>query len=122
VIEYGDEEYAPGVFDPPITVWGSSQRASAFSFESLRNPEVKNLTATTLGGKVVGGSSAINGMFFDRPSKFDWDAYAEVGGPEFDEFEEKWDWEGIFPYYRKVRSPVFPSSQSRSSDWNDLKD
>ena len=55
----------------------------------------------------MGGSSGINGMFFDRPSRFDWDAYAEVGSPEFDGHEEKWNWEGVFPYYRKVEIIAF---------------
>jgi choline dehydrogenase-like flavoprotein len=94
-----------------MTVWGSSERASSFSFESLPNPEVKNLSATTLGGKLVGGSSGVNGMFFDRPSRFDWDAYVGVGSPEFDEHEEKWDWESIFPYYRKVQCFSIPKKQ-----------
>lgn len=72
-------------------------------FQSLPNPEVKNKTATVLAGKVVGGSSAINGMFFDRGSRFDYDAWLQAGSPEFDESEYKWDWDGLFPYFKKVR-------------------
>jgi hypothetical protein len=41
-------------------------------------------------------------MFFDRPSRHDWDAFAEAGRPEFDESEDKWDWNSIYPYYKKV--------------------
>jgi choline dehydrogenase len=76
--------------------------ASRFDVPSLPNPEVKNKIAAAAGGKVVGGSSAINGMFFDRPSRFDHAAWAQVGSPEFDSSLHKWDWNGIFPSFKKV--------------------
>jgi choline dehydrogenase len=41
-------------------------------------------------------------MVFDRPSRFDFVAWARAGSPEFDASEHKWDWEGILPYYKKV--------------------
>ena len=106
-MEYGEIEYAPGVFDPPQIIWGgSSAGAGSFVFQSLPNPDVKNGTASVLVGKTVGGSSAINGMFFDRPSRFDFEAWSEAGRPEFNSSEDKWDWDGIFPYYKKVREQV----------------
>ncbi|KAF2873232.1 hypothetical protein BDV95DRAFT_490607 [Massariosphaeria phaeospora] len=104
VVEYGDIAYAPGVFDPPDTVWGGAStapRPGIFSFQSLPNSEVKNRTAVVLAGQTVGGSSAVNGMFFDRGSRFDYDAWARAGSPEFDASEHKWDWQGLFPYFRK---------------------
>ena len=55
-------------------------------------------------GKVVGGSSAINGMFFDRASRFDFDSWDQAGSPEFDGLETKWNWNATFPFYKKVRS------------------
>jgi choline dehydrogenase-like flavoprotein len=104
VVEYGEIEYAPGIFDPPQIVWGgSSNGASTWAFESLPNPDVKNKTAVVLVGKVVGGSSAVNGMFFDRPSSFDFEAWHQAGSPEFDSSEDKWDWDGIFSYFKKAR-------------------
>jgi choline dehydrogenase-like flavoprotein len=71
-------------------------------FFSLPNPEVNNQAGIVFAGKVVGGSSAINGMFFDRPSSLDFEAYAQVGSPEFDSSPDKWDWNGIFSYFKKV--------------------
>lgn len=104
MIEYGQVEYAPGGFDPPQTVWGGSNpnQASTWAFTSLPNPEVKNKTASVFAGKVVGGSSAVNGMFFDRGSRFDYDAWDEVGSPEFDSHKVKWNWKEIFPFFKKV--------------------
>ncbi|KAK4149017.1 hypothetical protein C8A00DRAFT_38399 [Chaetomidium leptoderma] len=95
VVEYGDIEYGPGSYDPPAA------GASTWTFTSLPNPEVNNKTAFVAAGKVVGGSSVVNGMFFDRGSRFDYDSWAEAGGQEFDRSDIKWDWGGIFPYFKK---------------------
>ncbi|KAK4245700.1 GMC oxidoreductase [Corynascus novoguineensis] len=102
VIEYGDVQYAPGTFDPP-TDWITPHpdAAATWSFNSLPNPDMANTTAFVKAGQVVGGSSAVNGMFFDRGSRFDYDAWAEVGGPEFEQSSDKWDWAGIFPFFKK---------------------
>ncbi len=99
VIEYGTIENAPGVFDPP-TVWigPAPDAATAWTFSSLPNPEVNNKTAFVQAGQVVGGSSAVNGMFFDRPSRFDLDSWAEVSGPEY----ASWRWQKVFPFYKKA--------------------
>ncbi|KAK0622682.1 GMC oxidoreductase-like protein [Immersiella caudata] len=103
VIEYGRVEYAPGAFDPPQTVWGGSNpnQASTWRFQSLPNPNVNDKVATVLAGKVVGGSSAVNGMYFDRPSRFDHDAWDRAGSPEFDASKIKWNWDSIFPFFKK---------------------
>jgi choline dehydrogenase-like flavoprotein len=105
VVEYGEVEYARGVFDPPDIEFAgvsTARRPGSFNYQSLPNKEVNNKTASVLTGKAVGGSSTINGMFFDRPSRFDLDAWAEATSPEFDASEHKWNWEGVFPYYKKV--------------------
>ncbi|KAH7371386.1 GMC oxidoreductase-like protein [Pyrenochaeta sp. MPI-SDFR-AT-0127] len=112
VVEYGEIQYAPGIFDPPDTVWGGpGARADSWTFSSLPNPEVKNKTAFVFAGKTVGGSSSVNGMFFDRGSRFDYDAWARAGSPEFDESEHKWDWEGLFPYFKKSVTFTPPSAK-----------
>ena len=54
-----------------------------------------------LAGQVVGGSSAVNGMFFDRPSRYDFEAWDRINGDG--DGEERWDWDSIFPFFRKVR-------------------
>lgn len=107
VIEYGDVQYGPGTFDPP-TDWITPHpdAAATWSFNSLPNPDMANTTAFVKAGQVVGGSSAVNGMFFDRGSRFDYDAWTEVGGPEFEQSNDKWDWEGIFPFFKKVSADI----------------
>lgn len=104
-MECGDVEYARGVFDPPDIMFGAvstEPRPATFNFQSLPNLHVNNKTALVLAGQTVGGSSSVNGMAFDRPSRFDHDAWAAVNSPAFDASSHKWDWDGIFPYFKKV--------------------
>ncbi len=104
VVEYGVIEYAPGIFDPPQIIWGGVQTlATTWEFNSLPIPAVENKTALVFVGQVVGGSSAVNGQFFDRGTVHAFDAISQAGSPEFDSSPYQWDWNGIFPFFKKVR-------------------
>lgn len=48
-----------------------------------------------LAGKVVGGSTAVNGQFFDRGAAEDYDRWESLGNPG-------WNWNALFPYFKKV--------------------
>ncbi|KAL2152881.1 hypothetical protein VTH82DRAFT_4036 [Thermothelomyces myriococcoides] len=112
VIEYGDVQYAPGTFDPP-TDWITPQPDAppSWDFISLPNPDMANTTAFVRAGQVVGGSSAVNGMFFDRASKHDYDTWPAVGGSEFEQSSHKWDWEGLFPFFQKSVTFTEPTAE-----------
>jgi choline dehydrogenase len=47
-------------------------------------------------GKAMGGSSAINGMVYNRGSTFDYDNWAESG------LGDAWSFAGLMPYFRKI--------------------
>ncbi|CUA69182.1 Pyranose dehydrogenase 1 [Rhizoctonia solani] len=91
VIEAG--EYLPD--DPLINT-----PASSFSllgnpqydwlFSSVPQVNANNQAIPLPRGKVLGGSSAINSMVFDRGSKVEYDAWAKLGN-------KGWDWEGFLP-------------------------
>ncbi|KAF8678635.1 GMC oxidoreductase [Rhizoctonia solani] len=91
VIETG--EYLPD--DPLINT-----PSSAFSiygnakydwlFKTVPQANVNNRVLDLPRGKVLGGSSAINVMVFDRASKVEYDAWAKLGNPG-------WDWNGLLP-------------------------
>ena len=76
---------------------------------------MKNATAFVLAGKVVGGSSTINGMFFDRPSRHDMDAWATVASNGLGSIHTRWDWNAMFPFFKKVRAWVGIESNHRPS-------
>ena len=53
-------------------------------------------------GRLLGGSSALNGLAFTANSKINVDAWAELGNPG-------WSWSDIFPYYQKSHTLTMPS-------------
>jgi choline dehydrogenase len=67
---------------------------------------VNNKSALVFAGQTVGGSSSINGQYFDRGSRHDYDAWDQVSSPEFDSITIKWNWGSLYPYFKKVRMRV----------------
>ncbi|KAK4452744.1 GMC oxidoreductase, partial [Podospora aff. communis PSN243] len=123
VVEYGKVEHCHGPFDPPTNWLEPTDIASRWVFNSLPNPEMKNKTAFVTVGQVVGGSSCVNGMFFDRGSRFDYDAWTDVGGPEFGRSDIKWNWKGMFPYFKKksvtFTKPSPPAAKKYGYTWDE---
>ena len=120
VVEYGQVEYAPGIFDPPATVWGGpSNTASRWQLNSLPSPELNNGTALVFAGRVVGGSSAVNGMFFDRGSRFDYDTWDALqdNRKRSDRRDIRWTWKEVHPFFKK--SVTFtPPPEAVASKYN----
>ena len=55
-------------------------------------------------GKTLGGSSSINGAFWTRGTKAQYDAWSELLEP--DEADVGWNWESMFAYMKKVCNPA----------------
>jgi choline dehydrogenase-like flavoprotein len=102
VIEYGVIEEAVPAIEPPGTPAG----ATGLRLLSEPLPALNNRQASLLIGMSVGGSTTINGQFFDRPCRYDLDDWRTIGGPEFDRLEDKWGWDGVLPYFKKVIGQV----------------
>ncbi|KAK5661361.1 hypothetical protein OQA88_11259 [Cercophora sp. LCS_1] len=99
VVEYGDLETARGRFDPPNNIWGSSGGLnSSWTINSTPSPALNNNTALVIAAKVVGGGTVVNAAFFDRGSRFDYDAWDQLQG---DVKTESWNWEAIYPWFKK---------------------
>ena len=48
-------------------------------------------------GRVLGGSSSINGMIYIRGQPEDYDHWAQLGN-------RGWSWDDVFPYFRKAEN------------------
>ena len=89
-------------------------------FRSINNPSVSRHFATTPGegtadrsidwprGKVVGGSSSINGLIFIRGQKDTFDEWAALGN-------KGWSFADVLPYFRRLESFAGPESQYHGS-------
>jgi choline dehydrogenase-like flavoprotein len=62
---------------------------------SVPQAGLDNRTSPLYTGVVVGGGTVVNGMFFNRGSAGDYDAWENLGNPG-------WGWEGLLPYFKKV--------------------
>ncbi len=58
-------------------------------------------------GRVLGGSSALNGLAFVGTSKMNVDAWASLGNPG-------WDWHTMAPYYKKTYTLTLPSDVAQN--------
>ncbi|HEX4189493.1 MAG TPA: GMC family oxidoreductase N-terminal domain-containing protein [Marmoricola sp.] len=59
-------------------------------------------------GRVLGGSSAINGMVWNRGAQADWDGLAADGNPG-------WGWDDILPIYRAMEDHQLGASDLRGA-------
>ena len=59
-------------------------------------------------GKVLGGSSAINGMLYIRGQAEDYDAWRDAGNAG-------WGWEDVLPYFRKAEDQQHGVSESHGA-------
>ena len=60
-------------------------------------------------GRVLGGSSAINGMVYNRGSAADYDGIVELGNPG-------WGWSEILPIFRMIENHQLGANDMRGAD------
>ena len=80
--------YVKNIFDPRLT-WGFRSEPVAGTDRRVDLPQ----------GRVVGGSSSINGMVYNRGQAADYDAWAAAG-------HTGWSYEDVLPYFRKTERRV----------------
>lgn len=86
-----------------------------YNLNSTPQPGLDNHTFQVPAAKVVGGGTIINGMFFDRGSAADYDAWEELGNPG-------WNWNSLFPYFKKSETftpPAQDFADELGVDWSD---
>ena len=66
-----------------------------WKFESEPEKELNGRTMYQPRGKVLGGTSSINGMIYMRGTGADYDHWRQLGN-------EGWDYESVLPYFRKA--------------------
>jgi len=79
--------FAATMFAPTVT-WG---------YASQPEPHAGNRTFQVIRGKVLGGSSSINGMLHVRGLRSDYDGWREAGCAG-------WGWGDVLPYFRKMET------------------
>jgi choline dehydrogenase len=68
-------------------------------YETEPEPELNNRRIFQPRGKVLGGSSSINGLIYLRGQRQDWDLWRQLGNPG-------WSFDDVLPYFKKSEDHV----------------
>lgn len=80
---------------PGMTVRLMGNPKTDWLYAAEPDPSAAGRTLFWSGGRMLGGSSAINGLVYIRGLRRDYDAWAEAGCPG-------WGWRDVEPYFRKA--------------------
>jgi len=75
-------------------------------FDSEPSESLGNRSLYVPRGKIVGGTSAINGVIYNRGQRKDYDGWARMGCPG-------WSYEDVLPYFKKLESTDIGSDKYR---------
>ncbi|MFV0300324.1 MAG: choline dehydrogenase, partial [Paracoccus sp. (in: a-proteobacteria)] len=97
LIEYGGSDYGPFIQMPGALSYPMNMARYDWGFSSEPEPHLGGRRLATPRGKVLGGSSSINGMVFVRGNRMDFDHWAESGA-------EGWDYAHVLPYFKRMET------------------
>jgi choline dehydrogenase-like flavoprotein len=80
---------------PGMTVRLMGQPASDWCYQAEPDPSLRGRVLYWSGGRMLGGSSGINGLVYIRGLRRDYDDWAAGGCPG-------WSWRGVEPYFRRA--------------------
>jgi choline dehydrogenase len=94
VLEYGGSDVGPFIQMPAALAWPMSMKMYNWGYLSEPEPNLNNRRITAPRGKVIGGSSSINGMVYVRGSAEDFDSWDEAGATG-------WSYADVLPYFKR---------------------
>lgn len=97
VIEYGGTDIGPLIQMPAALSYPMNMKLYDWGYRSEPEPHLNNRRLACPRGKVVGGSSSINGMVYVRGHAKDFDHWAEIGAAG-------WSYADVLPYYKRLES------------------
>ncbi|SPF75668.1 Oxygen-dependent choline dehydrogenase [Aliiroseovarius pelagivivens] len=109
VIEHGGTDAGPFIQMPAALSYPMNMKTYDWGFQTEPEPHLGNRTLVTPRGKVVGGSSSINGMVYVRGHAKDFDHWAEQGA-------DGWSYADVLPYFKRQES-WHDSGHGGDADW-----
>lgn len=95
VIEHGGTDAGPFINMPGALSYPMNMRRYDWGYRTEPEPHLNGRRLAAPRGKVVGGSSSINGMIYVRGHARDFDHWAEAGA-------DGWAFADILPYYKRL--------------------
>ena len=112
VLEAGRPDYWWDVFIhmPAALAFPIGNKHYDWMYESEPEPHMNDRRIYHARGKVLGGSSSINGMIFQRGNPGDYERWAESRGLEH------WDYAHCLPYFRRMEDTLAGGDEYRGGD------
>ncbi|MCX2724075.1 choline dehydrogenase [Roseibium salinum] len=125
VLEFGGTDAGPLIQMPAALSYPMNMALYDWGLESEPEPHLGGRRLATPRGKVIGGSSSINGMVYVRGHACDFDTWEELGASD-------WGYRHVLPYYKRLetshggqegwRGTDGPLHVQRGTGWNPLFD
>jgi choline dehydrogenase len=106
VIEHGGSDAGPFIQMPGALSYPMNMGLYDWGFRTEPEPHLGGRTLATPRGKVIGGSSSINGMVYVRGHALDYDTWAELGA-------DGWGFADVLPYFKRMEH----SHGGQGPDW-----
>lgn len=97
VIEHGGSDAGPFIQMPAALSYPMNMSRYDWGYQSEPEPHLNNRRLACPRGKVIGGSSSINGMVYVRGHARDFDHWAESGA-------DGWAYADVLPYFKRLET------------------
>ncbi|NRB17351.1 MAG: choline dehydrogenase [Rhodobacteraceae bacterium] len=109
VIEHGGSDAGPLIQMPAALSYPMNMSLYDWGYKSQPEPHLGGRQLVTPRGKVIGGSSSINGMVYVRGHAGDYDHWAESGA-------QGWSYADVLPYFKRMET-WHHGGQGGDADW-----
>lgn len=97
IIEHGGSDAGPFIQMPGALSYPMNMGIYDWGFATEPEPHLGGRRLATPRGKVIGGSSSINGMVYVRGHARDYDTWAEMGA-------DGWAYADVLPYFKRMEA------------------
>ena len=97
VIEAGGSDAGPFIQMPAALSYPMNMKMYDWGFRTEPEPHLAGRQLATPRGRVIGGSSSINGMVYVRGHARDFDAWEEMGA-------QGWSYADVLPYFKRMEN------------------
>ena len=104
ILEFGGHDRSPLIQMPAALSYPMNMERYDWGYWSEPEPHLGGRKLACPRGKVIGGSSSINGMVYVRGHAKDFDTWAEMGA-------FGWSYSDILPYYRRLENVDYTDSE-----------
>ncbi|MBM9594164.1 choline dehydrogenase [Roseitranquillus sediminis] len=109
VVEFGGSDAGPLIRMPGALSFPMRTTRYDWGYRTELEPGLGGRRLAAPRGRVLGGSSSINGMVWVRGHPLDYAAWVEAGA-------EGWDWRDVEPYFRRIETWDGGASSNRGHD------